>query len=344
MRAIQRFGCGAMLAACMGLLGVGCSEEPDFDEGDVLDDEELPPIAAVCLHPDSLRVVTANIAHLSINDLMVEPAASGISKLEFLWEQTVYLNTLEGFHGNVLNLQEVTNNRSTTENEDWPFEIDESFGRQIPGIPCTGYRNYYSPAHHYGSGQSYGNAIVSSVIATEHQTWDLTSGPDNNGRSASVAHLDEGAIDLWVVDAHLQFCIDGDMSENRNNLNRLLSRLDGLDPEAAVLVSGDFNIHQYGPTDHPCAGPDVHPPEFVNLLRQFRQRGFVRLETAGVDHVFLRDPKFQLAGQHSEILVPNHVIDGEQFKMSDHRFIVTDLDIEGPGMSPSLLPLFESVF
>ncbi len=326
------------------LFVAGCSEGANLDDHAIADDSETPPVAGLCPLPDELRVVTANIGHLSIEDLMVEPSAAGISRLEFLWEQTVFLDELEGFHGNVFSLQEVTNNRSITEYEDWPYEIDESFGRQIQSIPCTGYRNYYSPAHHYGSGGSYGNAVITSIASSQHQTWDLTAGPGNNGRSASAVLLDEGPTDIWIVDAHLQFCVDGDMTENRGNLNRLLSRLDTLDPQATVLVSGDFNIHQYGPTDHPCSGPDVHPPEFHNLLRQFRKRGFVRLETAGVDHVFLRDPEYRLSGQHSEIVVPDHDIDGETFRMSDHRFIVTDLDIEGPGMSPNLVPAFESIF
>ncbi len=70
-----------------------------------------------------------------------------------------------------------------------------------------------------------------------------------------------------------------------------------------------------------------------------RAQRFLRVATAAVDHVFLRDPSFELTGLRTQVFEPNYEAD-QTYEMSDHDFIETEIDVGGQGMSPAMLPMY----
>jgi len=310
-------------------------------------DGDTDPVVS-CQSADTLRITTANVGHSSFNDPgppywpTWEPASDDLT--DFLYEQANYLQDEMELPGqaNVFAFQEIDRNLGRTGDVDWAEEFNWMLGFQAaPGSPCSGYDRHFAVAYEYPcrwpcSAGEIGNMVLANAASPEQQTWDL-----GFNRSAAAMHVQEDNIDAWVVSVHLAFCDDGNFLSNRVNLDNLFAQIEELPDDVTAIVTGDFNISQYGPDeDHPCFGPSLHPSQFSYMNAEFAQLKFLRVRTQGVDHVFVRDPLLELRGV-STAVTWGHVEVGVSSpeRVSDHAFIQTDLSLTGSGLSPALIPL-----
>ncbi len=321
----------------------------------------------------SVRVVTANLAHVSWCEMLARNGfvdedscnveqtrlnpPHGVAQL-LAWWQVEYLETLQGPGPTIFNTQEATVRDSRTVGGLWPAVLALSLGGNEFDPAFADYEACYDAiytphdpvddpsgecqATPPGNSRSWGNAITTNLAVEEYRAWNLDHecDADRVERRAHAARMRVGDVDVWSVNVHLEYCKGGDFSVNACNLENLFDKLDTLPDDDVVVVSGDFNIRPDAlPDSSDCPGA-IHPARFFEMAHGFAGRQFLRLESAGVDHVFLRDPHYELSGEDTRILDPLYQVGEETYEMSDHDILETELDVGGPGMSPAFLPLY----
>lgn len=325
----------------------------------------------------TLRIVTANLAHVSWCEMLArngfvdkeedcndgefgkDPEDDDVSAQLLGWLQVLYLQTLEGPGPTIFNMQEssIRLERSATVN--WPEILYLSLGGNAADPAYADYEACYQRINPLppgdgvqecesgtpGNAGSWGNAISTNLAVEDYQYWDIDAGCDrvpgkDVKRAVQAIRTEVAGVDLWSVNVHLEFCKEhGNFSVNACNLDNLFAHIDELPEDDVVVVSGDFNISQdETPGDAWCPG-DIHPERFLEMQEGFQTRQFMRVGSDRVDHVFLRDPHFRLSGETTDILDARSD-DEENYELSDHDFLETDLRVGGPGMSPALVPLY----
>lgn len=337
-RSKRSWGLSVAVALCMG-----CEVDPETLDDDI---ETTPRMGGT----ETVRIVTANLGHVSWPKILDNNNFD--DALLFAWMQVLYLETLEGPGPTLFAVQESSQRYWKTAGALWPVVLHLSLGGNAASSEYADYDSWYQPIRTDGDA-SWGNAVVTNLDVEAYEAWNLNAAwnpaedwdpsgvsdpyqscnDDGPQRTAQVARTRHGEVDLWTVNVHLEFCNEGDFTVNACNLERLFARLDTLPSDDVVFVSGDFNIRSDATTD--CA---LQPERFGQMVEGFRARQFVRTESAVVDHVFLRDPNFELSGARSSTFSPTYE-PGESYTMSDHPFIETELEVGGQGMSPAFLPL-----
>ncbi len=303
----------------------------------------------------TVRVVTANLAHVSWSPTMLD--RNDVDDPQLLaWLQVQYLETLESPGPTIFNTQEMSQGYWKTGFSLWPTVFRLSLGGSASDPEYADYGAWYQPILSSGEA-SWGNAILTNLEVQDDEAWNLNAAWSSGDawdpadvsnpyascggtaqRGAQVVQTEVGGVDLWSVDVHLEFCAGGDFAINACNLERLLARLRTLPSDDVVLVSGDFNIRQSALASDDCPGA-LHPARFDQMVRGFADQQFLRVETVLVDHVFLRDPNFELTGMRNRTFAADYEAD-RTYEMSDHDFIETELEVGGQGMSPAMLPLY----
>lgn len=320
---------GHGLAPLLGIvLAIGCDADPQ--------DRDQPRSGQTTT---TVRIVTANLAQWDWASLLQQNGLATNDHIYFGAQQLSYLQTLEGPGPTVYNLQESSVMRTEAGGLDWPYILELSLGYSAILPEHADYDSTYqriSPTQGHDNG-TWGNALTTNLDVEDYASWDLSQGCSSGARRvAQAARFDVGGVSLWSVNVHLEIC-NNDQA-NACNLDNLFDELDGLPSGDAVLVSGDFNIRQ----DATDACP-TQPARFYDMLDRFRERQFIREATARVDHVFLRDPNFQLSGATSRVVAPLYETPSTVFRVSDHDFIDTEVDVSGPGMSPTMVPLLSTL-
>ncbi len=319
--------------------------------------------SAVCASASTLRVVSANMAHLEADQVRPNFWGTGYTSLAeyygemgvadpkpfWLWAQTEALDDLElPGQANVFVLQEVDENADRTLHVDWPFEFDESFGH-YDGNDCTGYVHDSAP---WAWGPS-GNATITNVSRAESSTkWPLGAHcTESDKREALVTHLREGTTDVYVINVHLSFCFNGAFTLNSCELTRLMYNIEHEIPDdAVVVVAGDFNVHARGNASSSCTRGEG-PAHFERLLGVMHEAGFTQVpvrEDNGsfaniVDHIFLRDPAYRTRGVRGSFAQSTVWVWGNMLRLSDHRWVQADIQLDGPGMSPAFVPFMAAL-
>ncbi len=367
-------GCVALLlAACDPPQGEAIDDgNPDLDDLTIVPRGGGDPLCTV-------RLLTANLEHVTWCNAMerngmVEQAVCDIDDGKspppeparlLAWLQVLYLQTLEGPGPTIFNLQESSVLMPRTGNVDWVRVLHLMLGASAVDPAYGDYASWYQPINGGVAGNNWGNAIVTNLDVNAYEEWNLDQawtaadgspvGEACNGevsRAAHAAHVRVDGVDLWSVNVHLEFCKpedQGGFEVNLCNFDNLLLRLDSLPTDEVVVVSGDFNIGQDARTNDSdaCNGP-VHPNRFMTMLGGFQDRQFMLLESTGVDHLFFRDPSFETSDVRTRVFdalydpnepgesgPPEDILD-----MSDHKFIETEVDVGGAGMSRAFLPMY----
>ncbi|MBO6934220.1 MAG: endonuclease/exonuclease/phosphatase family protein [Deltaproteobacteria bacterium] len=208
----------------------------------------------------------------------------------------------------ILSLQEVDKHTSRAGGIDVAWEIDDALS--------PGWANYFGSAMPYQGGQ-YGSAAVMSVAASQSATWQLDN-PDpsteSEPRIAVTTRHDFGSgKELWVVNLHLDHLRTHRWGAERRwgayyQFLSLLDWLDGLDPDTPTVLNGDFNLSQ-----------SADPVLFSWVESALASRGYSRVATWNVDHVFVRNPGGQLSVLYTIDYNPYH----QGVTLSDHRWIKT---------------------
>lgn len=283
----------------------------------------------------TVRVVTANLAQWDWANLLAENGFGANHHIYLGALQVSHLQSLESSGPTVYNLQESSVRRDLAGGIDWPTYLEDSLGFQADLPEHADYVSTYervSPRQGHDDG-TWGNALTTNLDIEDYESWDLSDGcSTSGGRVAQAARFDVGGVSVWSVNVHLEICNDDEA--NACNLDNLFNELDGLPSDHVVVVSGDFNITQDATESCP-----TQPARFYDMVDRFRERQFTREATARVDHVFLRDTAFRLAGATSRVVPRFHQTPIGVFKISDHDYIETDIDVSGPGMSPTMVPL-----
>jgi len=318
--------------------------------------------AEVCNLSDSVRVVTANLAHFSFPDPINDPAKenldawaagwddAGVDTTGMLFGQIAFLDGLQDpAMGSVFAIQEHGNNYHKTWAWNLPL-LTQLFLSSVPG--CASNSSHFTPWFFTGVGEEVGSTLVTSGLASESAAdWNLFNGcspPPGNSRKANLLYFP--ATDHWVINVHLQFCATSegspDFSQNWCQLNNLLDELDVLiaTNPGPILLTGDFNIHSSDPGGA-CAGDNYHPKRYNYLLSQLSTRGFVQTGASSPDYVFVRDVDWTLASVETVYPATLHSFGSHgEHPVSDHGMIQTDLHFSGPGFSPNAVaPLMAAI-
>lgn len=313
---------------------------------------------AVCAAPHTLRVVTANMAHLStdwLRDSAIDagaPATPDPLESVLVGGVTALADLELVGQANAFALQEVDRHRDQSLGINWPLLIDLFLG--AGGGVCSDYSYLYGTI--LGGEWLTGNALFTNALASGIRI-DLNVGCDPGGppRYAPVSRLAAGETDVWVMDVHLAVCRTG-VAENECNFQRMLSFVDLIDEDDVVIVTGDFNATRSAdPTgvSHPACSVENRREQFSYILGELQRRGFMDVApnfiqgrlTHPVDHLFVRDPHFQLHGVSARWVAPTAYVDeaAPEVRVSDHAWMVTDVRLSGPGMSPNFVPIMAAL-
>jgi endonuclease/exonuclease/phosphatase family metal-dependent hydrolase len=368
------------------LLAAGCLAGDDSidhlddfspDAGHIDDefaDEALPASARSsegsvfsCQSPTWLRVVSANMGHLEFDTLGEGTFASNYlnggsenTPAKFVASQAAFLRDTVALKGqaNVLALQEIDNGGASTGQFYWPFAFEWVFDNTL-GQTCSDYDSVFSEIFHSGAG----SVVLSNLATTSSEEWLLGRAPidceEAVDRPAQVVHMEEGGIDAWVVNVHLQVCEQGNnYEENLCNLTNLAQKILSLPTDDVVVVAGDFNINPTTTGTENCNEGWRFKRRYDDMTKLFYLLGFQRLLSSTNDHIFVRDPNLEIKrvanakrlGSGST-LMPIDVDDfptldsndQNSYQVSDHSFLQVDLGFAGSGISPVLLPTLVSL-
>lgn len=298
----------------------------------------------------TVRLVTANLEGWDWANRLEANGMAPDAKIAFGWMQVLFLDSLVGPGSTIFNIQESSVRRPQTGHMDWPKVMTWGLGSEHALLPEAFEAWYQRISPDYGNphndNDTWGNAIATDLPLADYQEWNLNEGCGGPvQRAAQVARVNVEGVNIWSVNVHLEFCRPGgiQLSFNSCQLDQLFSRLETLPEQDVVVVSGDFNVDENprGPT---AACPDdVHPEHFHAMVRDFADRDFIRVESASVDHAFVRDADFQLCGMRSSSFEPTYTTPDREYEMTDHDIIQLDLDVGGAGISPTMMPLLVAI-